>query len=333
MARRVCARLEGRLMEPSWLKSRRDELRPLMLDSLPWSPLDFIRGISPPGDRAMQIDALLRELPDADDLRFAHPLDDGAAVAVCAERLPWDSAFFGYGVARLHGVFPVGRIGYSPDTDYRPALQTLAGMAQERGVRYLFGVIDARDLPTIRALTALGFALIETRLYFHRPIRNYHYERRFQCRPATPADLPSLTTMAQAVENPYDRFNSDPFISREDALRLMVIWLRASVVDGFADATFVPDASNPGAVCTLKYHRDKAAAWGETIGQLVLALASPRTDNRLVGLISEVLYHLKDVGMEQVFFTTQIANRSAIRVAEHLGFKHGRGEYVFRLLL
>ena len=39
-----------------------------------------------------------------------------------AERLPCDSAFFGYDVARLNVVFPLRRGGYSPDADYTPAV-------------------------------------------------------------------------------------------------------------------------------------------------------------------------------------------------------------------
>jgi hypothetical protein len=113
----------------------------------------------------------------------------------------------------------------------------------------------------------------------------------------------------------------------------METWIRASVLHGYADATFIPDAESPGAACTLKYHRDKSAAWNLSIAQLVLAMASPRTDNRLLGVISEVNYHLKEVGVDHVYFSTQISNRPAIRVAEHLGYKFGRGECVFRLLL
>ena len=71
-----------------------------------------------------------------------------------------------------------------------------------------------------------------------------------------------------------------------------------------------------------------------SIGQLVLAMASsPRAGNGFVGVISESNYHLKEVGMDHVVFSTQITNRAAIRVGEHLGYKYGKGEYVFRLLL
>lgn len=303
-----------------------------LADGLPWSPMDFVREISRAGDRAILAQSLTRQIEPANDLRLVASLSPQLEVAVCTERLPWDSTFFGYDVARLHGVFPLAPGAYDAAADYVPALRTAVQLATSRGIKYLFGVIDARDLPTTRALAALGFTLLETRLYFHRSLRAYDHRRRFRCRLATAEDVAALTTLAKSVANPYDRFNADPFIGPHEAERLIERWVRASVVERWADVTIVPDSPRPSALCTAKYHEDKRATWGLSLAQLVLALASP-VGNRLVGVISETNYHLKERGADHVFFTTQVANRSAIRVAEHLGFKFGRAEHVFRLLL
>jgi hypothetical protein len=313
------------------LAERVADLRPLLLESLPWSPLDFVKGISPVGDRAIQFDALLRPLDAANDLRFTNPIASGDEVAVFAERLPWDSAFFGYDVARLNGVFPL--TGYRADADYAPALAALTRLARSRGIRYLFAVVDARDLPTFRALSALGFMLIETRLYQYRALRTWEYSRRSRCRLATPADVEPLVAMSHTIENPYDRFNSDPFIGRDEAHRLIAEWIRASIVDGFADGTMIPDSPDPGAVLTFNYHRDKAAAWGVSIAQLVLGVAAPHRHNRFLGAIAEVHFHLKELGFDYLLYGTQITNRTSIRMGEHFGHINGRGEYVFRILL
>jgi hypothetical protein len=314
-------------------KEAREEVRARLVEGLPWSPLDFIRGVSPGGDRAVHAASVLREIAPADDLRFVWTLDTGRDVAVCAERLPWDSAFFGYGVARLHGVFSLQKDGYAHDADYAPAIAVLRETARDRGIRYLFAVVDARDQPTSRALTGAGFALIETRLYYHQPLQSYHYPRRFRCRLATAHDVAALTALARTAENPYDRFNADPFIARADVVRLIDTWVRASIVEGFADATMIWDSGTPAAMCTVKYHDDKSAAWGTSVAQLALAMSAPGKGTAFVGLISEINYHLKERGTGHLFYTTQIANRSIVRVGDHLGFKLGRGEYVFRLLL
>jgi hypothetical protein len=83
----------------------------------------------------------------------------------------------------------------------------------------------------------------------------------------------------------------------------------------------------------VKYHRDKSAAWNTSIAQLVLAMALPRSGNGLLGVISEVNCHLQEAGLEHVVFSTQITNRPVTRIGERLGFRYGKGEYVFRLLL
>src|SRR5688572_10751296 len=235
-------------MESTLAKPWSGEVKARLLDALPWSPLDFIKHISPAGDRAVHVESLVRDLDPGDDLRLTHRIDGDRDVAVCAERLPWDSKFFGYGVARLHGIYqlgsafgtaPAGRPEYSHHADYGPAVRALIAAAKARGIRYLFAVIDARDLPTQRALSAFGFMLLETRVYFSCSLRDYGFPRRFRCRSATADDLDSLSALAGTMENPYDRFNADPFIDRRDTLRLMDAWLRASVLNGYADLTYV----------------------------------------------------------------------------------------------
>jgi dTDP-4-amino-4,6-dideoxy-D-galactose acyltransferase len=320
-------------MPPPTSPLRPDEIRPLVQESVPWSPLDFIRHVSVDGDRQVQFDGLLRALDPANDLRFVVPISRHTEAAVFAERLPWDSQFFGYGVARLQGVFPVGAGRYTHDADYRPAIGALLDLARARGIRYLFGVIDARDLPTLRALTELSFVLIEARLYYHVALREFRYPRRHRCRPATPADVDALVEMAGTVDNPYDRFNSDPFIGRENARRLMAQWVRASVLDGFADLTIIPDSPTPGSLVTLKYHEDKAAAWESRVAQKMLAIATPRMGNGWIHVVTETLHHAKERGWDHVMFTTQLANRRLIRTGEHAGYRFGRGEYVFRMVL
>ena len=128
--------------------SRPDDVRSLLLESVPWSPFDFIKGVSREGDRAIHVASLLRDIDPADDMRMSYPLTADTDVAVCAERLPWDSTFFGYDVARLHGVFPLKKDGYCPSADYTPAIDALTALAKSRGIRYLFAVVDSRDLPT-----------------------------------------------------------------------------------------------------------------------------------------------------------------------------------------
>ena len=76
--------------------------------------------------------------------------------------------------------------------------------------------------------------------------------------------------------NPFDRFHADPSISEADADRMMERWIEASILQGFADATVVPDVEAPEAFCTARYHREHWEGWNLRLAQPVLSAVSPR---------------------------------------------------------
>ncbi len=301
--------------------------------SLPWFPMDFIRGISGEGGRKLFADVLTKKLPDENDLRLTHT-ENGITVGVFCERLPWDSTFFRYDVAKLWGVFPLDPSEYRFDLDYSNAIKALLKVAKVRGMRYLFAAVDSRDLPTLRALGEVGFSLIETRAYYHRDITNYTYDRRFPVREATRDDISSLGRAAKIVVNPFDRFHADPFIKHEDADRLMYKWVEASISEGFADITIVPNVPNPSAFCTVNFHRDKWAVWKKKISQVAFTAVSTEFKGWFRKILSEIHYYLcEKVGSEHIFYVTQITNKAVIWVLESLGYRFGRSEHIFRIVL
>ena len=307
-------------------------LRQLLPALLSGSSLDCIRGIDVNGDRAMLVERLTQSLPPADDLRFLHTSGGGREIAVLAERLPWDSDFFGYDIARLDAVIPLQPDG-APPHEYRAAVDALVHQAAARGITYLFASIEARDISTRRALGEAGFSMIETRLTYHRDLHNYLHDRRYPVRIATADDVELLAQVAREAVNPYDRFHADPFISRSDADRLMTRWVEASVLDGFADVTFVPDVPRPKAFCTVKYHRDKWAQWGLRLTQPVFSAVAPEFKGWYMKLISEISYHLKDLGAEHAYLTTQATNSVVLRIWESLGYRYGKAEHILRKVI
>jgi hypothetical protein len=320
-------------VKPFLLQSQPDRLAELMLQGLPWTPHDFIAGVSSSGDRSVQFEPLRRDIDPRDDMRIAVSLPGGPELAFCAERLPWDSAFFGYEVAKLHGVYPLPPGIFRLAADYGPAVTAFVGFARARGIRYLFAAIDARDLPTIRALSSAGFAVIETRCYYHRSLHDFDSGRRFRCRLATASDVESVSAIARRSVNAYDRFHADPYINPGDADRLMESWVRASILGGFADAVFIPDRPPADAVAAVRFHRDKWLMWGTSIAQLTFGAGFPRGSNSFGMVFSEVNQLLKESGVAHCFLGTQIANQPIIRTMEHFGYRLGRGEHVLRLLL
>lgn len=309
------------------------ELCSILSTNLPWSPMDFIRGISLEGDRRLFADQLSAQIDESLDLRTISELDSGKRIAVFAEKLRWDSDFFGYGVAKLNGIFVLEDPYNQIEESYTTALKPVLVKARERGVRYLFATVDPRDLALLRTVGELGFSLIETRLYYHMSLRNYEPGERHAVRAATEHDVHSLGTSAQVMVNPYDRFHADPFITSDDADRLMYRWVEASICNGFADITIVPDSVNPTAFCTVRYHKEKWPIWNLNLAQPVFSAVSTEYRGWYRKLISEINCHLRDIGAEHSYLATQVTNKAVLRVWESLGYRFGKGEYIFRVLL
>jgi len=307
------------------LFEQRHRVHDALFDTLTRSPHDYIRT---PGfvenDRRMYAAQLTRPLPPEYDLRIGY-----GGLAVLADRLPWDSAFFGYGVARLHGIYPLEAAG---DSDYANALATLLIRCRDAHIRYVIAAVPSEDLSLMRALGDSKFALIETRLHLHRELKDYEPAERFPVRLATADDLPDLRRAAREAVNPYDRFHADPFVA-PDVGRLMERWMDASVLDGFADGVLVPDERPTAAFCTLKYYRDQWPAWGYNLAQIPLGACTDSGRGLYTKLMAEALWALKVGGAQHCVYVTQSANRAAVRVCERLGFRYGRSEHVFRVIL
>jgi len=304
------------------------DCRPEIIDWLPsvlsGSPHDFVRRLNIEADRALWIDSLCGDLPPEDDLRLIVGGGEGR-IALFAERLPWDSSFFGYGVARLNWIAGRG--------DTAAALNALCETAQRRGVRYLFTPIPPTHLSGIQALCAAGFTLIETRHTYHRDLAGFDHPR-YPCRVATVMDIPTLAAAAREAVNPFDRFHADPFLRRADVDRLMETWVEASLLRGFADVTIVPDVPHPQAFTTVRYHRDRWEAWGVRLAQAaVLTAVAPEFRGWYRKLITEITHHLIALGVDHAYLTTQITNGAVIHVLEGLGYHFGKGEHIFRVIL
>lgn len=309
------------------------EIRETLTGSLPWSPRDFIREMPPSGDRGLFAEQLTSEMEAATDLRLVGQLPSGRKAAVFAEVLPWDTTFFGYGVARLDGVFLLEPPYHQTSEDYTALLRSLIEEARLKQVRYLFAAVEPRDLALMRTLGNLGFSLIETRLYYHMSLKDFRPTERYPVRAAVPDDVPSLGRAAQVMVNEFDRFHADPFIQKEDADRLMYRWMEASIGEGFADVTIVPDCERPAAFCTVKYHEDKWSTWGLKLSQPVFSAVSTEFRGWYRKIISEINCHLLERGAEHSYLATQVTNKAVVRVWESLGYRLGKGEHIFRLIL
>jgi hypothetical protein len=310
------------------------DIRDWLVTSAAWRRYDFIT-VTPEfeqADRGFFVDQLLRSVSPNNDLRFIFQSDSDTTY-VFAERLNWDSEFFGYQIARLNAIFSRSKATETSPCDFTAAVAALVAAASERGIRYLYAPTFPENLALIRGLSNNGFSLIETRLLYHMPLAEYSYPNRYPVRHAQPADLPILRKTARESVNKYDRFHADPFILPDQADHLMEEWITASIKRNFADVTLVPDVEKPEAFTTVRYHREQWPAWGYKVAQTVLSAVAPPCRGWHKKLVSETNYHLKEMGVDHSVLPTQITNRAVIHNLEQLGFHYGRSEHIFRLIL
>lgn len=315
------------------IKPRLDEVRRIMAENATWSPRDFIPGISRAEDRAIRAESLTRGLRAEDDLRFFYESRRHGPLALLAERLAWDSDFFGLGVARLNAVFPLEAPFVRLDAVWNKPLEKLLKQAQRRGVRYLFAMVDPRDTALLRSLGELGFALIETRYYHHGPLTEPPEGERFPVREARPEDVPSLARTAAEQVNPYDRFHADPFMQGEDTGRLMRRWIEESIAGRMADLVLVPDVEEPTAFVTYRFEKANWARWGVNLAQGVLSAVSADFLGWMGKLTPELNRALLAAGANYTFGSTQVTNRPIIHFAQEAGARFGRCEHILRVLL
>lgn len=296
-------------------------------------PHSFIRGLNAEYDRDITIRRWLETMSTDSDQNF-RVVVDGREFWILMELLPWDSEFFGRRMARLNAFVRPGIVpGLREDSGLgAQALAAVMEQVRRGGVDYILAPVSPGDLHGIRVLGKNGFELIETRCHYHRAL-SAPPEHHFATRLATPEDIPSLARAAKVMVNPFDRFHADMSISETDADRMMERWVEASILNGFADATVVPDEEAPEAFCTAKYHREHWSGWGLKVAQPVLSAVSPRHRGWYVRIIAELDEHLRSIGAEHSFLITQITNNAVIRSWEKLGYQFGKGEHIFRKLL
>ncbi len=243
-----------------------------------------------------------------------------------AQRLPWDSDFFGFGHARVDAV----RFEVASDADLllTEAQETL----EKTGIHYLFTQVPLVDVAATSALERAGWTAVETRITFHLDdVQAFRPVERHEVRSATAADVERLAGIAVEMVNPHDRFHADPAVAHR-ADDLMRLWVQRSVTAGFADDVVVP-AKNAGGFLSLKILRIGMEDAAPAIGQLVLSAVGPSSKGWFLRLISESLVRFQQKGVLSSVVTTQAENTAAIRCFVGAGYQFGAASVLMRKLL
>jgi hypothetical protein len=157
------------------------------------------------------------------------------------EHLPWDSKHFGLAMGRIGPLVVDSQHATAAALDR--LLAWLLARAEETGLDHLAAKVDGAELPTLQALEARGFRLVDCLVtYFydcHRdpppPMKRLGTIRDYQ-----PSDREAILAIAERMLAEYGgRFTFDPWLPRDAVRRLYVEWARNACDGTMADRLLV----------------------------------------------------------------------------------------------
>lgn len=305
-----------------------DELIDARRGTLPYySPFSFLQNRLP--ELGLAWSRELRESIRSQNAENISVRVGGHDFAFVTRPLQWDTAFFAMRTYRLDAVL------YQPTSPYKwlvEALRIFRSELARRGCEYCFSIVPSEDIVVIQAMNQVGFRLVESRLTYYLDLSRFSAER-YAVRRATDSDINSLRKVASEMRNPYDRFHADIAISEQRADEFMGVFAEQSV-KGFADYVMVPAEPGipPDAFVTASYLKDRWPTIGQNISKMVFSAVSRSTCKGWYRkLISEMAYHLRDVGAQIAFMHPATTNGAVIHCYETLGCKYGKCQHVLSL--
>ncbi|MDE2184852.1 MAG: GNAT family N-acetyltransferase [Alphaproteobacteria bacterium] len=218
--------------------------------------------------------------------------------------LDWDSAFFG---------FPVARIDAS--VNKCASLKEMLSELRKRGIALAYWDTSPDDAEINAVAVELGGRLVDTRHRFRRQITPSNAPKDQFKRPViTGANMQTLIQLALECAT-HSRFRADPQVPEGLCEELYRIWMYKSITGELANALLIEwDGGDPIGFVTL-YRRGKMA---------VIGLIAVAADRRNQGIARRLLNRAAEWsaadGCSEVELVTQARNTPAVSAYERIGF-------------
>lgn len=271
---------------------------------------------------------LLAEIESGKTIVFETKGTDNRIIIIY-QYLDWDSVFFDRKTVKIKYVF----YDFPEFRSIMKAVHEFVNSILKDKNVHILAEIPSMDTNVIQALSGLGFFLNETRINYYLDITSFN-NKRFNVREALISDIDNLVRVSKEMKNPFDRFHSDPFYTEDHAKRFLGKYIEESI-KGFADIVIVPNDENIPADSFYagKYLKSEWKSMGIKASKIILSAVSSKTNQGwFLKLNSEMIYHLRDIGAQYVFFQTAAPNKAVIHVNEKLGYKIGHISHYFSYL-
>jgi dTDP-4-amino-4,6-dideoxy-D-galactose acyltransferase len=226
------------------------------------------------------------------------------------EFLPWDTAFFGYRIARV--------IGHRLSPQY---VQAVLEWCKTREIECLYLLADSDHPETVRLADKHKFRLVDIRVTLQCNIGKQIVEHRniqsetVRVRPVRPADISALQAIARTIYS-ASRFYFDPCFPTESCEALYETWIKRSC-EGYASVVWVADVDDEP-VGYLSCHLSSSTP----DGQIGLVGVGSQAQGRGVGqtLVYHSLHWFAEHSVEVVSVVTQGRNIAAQCLYQRCGF-------------
>ena len=222
--------------------------------------------------------------------------------------LPWDSAHFGYRIARAF------RNQLDPES-----CRELLEDCLDQSIDCLYFLADAADRETVRTLQAACFDFVDIRLTFAGHANEMSYieaPANVLFRHGDVSDLDDLLPIASNSHS-QSRFYIDRRFGSHNASLMYETWLRKSLTSDFADAVVVAEL-NGRPVGYVTCHLHNPAGEGN-IGLAGLA-ESARGLGCASGMFKYATSWFSEQGVDRYNVITQGSNIAAQRLYQRTGF-------------
>jgi dTDP-4-amino-4,6-dideoxy-D-galactose acyltransferase len=221
--------------------------------------------------------------------------------AATVQPLAWDSAFFGFPIARI--------AAERPD---RAALEEAVAACDRDGVRCAYLLLDAADAAGSEAAQASGFVLRDVRVELDRPVGGADpgaVDERVAIAEAGSGELAALEVLARERFT-SSRFFADPGFPRERCRELYAAFVCRGL-SGDPRWTLATAGASGCIVC----HADERAG----VGTIELVVATRPGDG--TALVRAAVARFADAGLTRAVVVTQACNVAAQRSYQRAGFR------------
>ena len=224
-------------------------------------------------------------------------------------QLAWDSAFWGYPIAKLNAT-----------TLTRERLERALAWCREQSVRCLYFAACGTCPTTLELASQAGFRFVDVRIDLHRPLeREVDGARRDPApvRAATAGDREALCRLARLAHRDT-RFFKDSSFERSRAEDLYAAWITRDLE---SEAVLVWD--DGGEQCNLGGYVSCRPEADTASGRIGLIAVDPARRGSGIGrgLLAAASSHLARAGIGRLAAATQATNVPALRLYEQAGFR------------